>query len=186
MITFLCEDYYVVIRYLLLVILLASCSSKKTIYPDSGSFVIARPAPIIFTGGNSGSLLGFFGNPSVVIDRSQKEIVISGSESIRVKISGVENLSGSEAIVSLKQKDPVWYAPEEYFRKRGLLVPPDYSRDRFLKGVLGEYVLYLNDEIPLHSGRFELDEVGGVRALDLKTFSKVYYALNVGSKVSIK
>lgn len=171
-------------KLLLLALILAGCSSKSVNFQPSGSILIARPAPMVFIG-SEGSLLGFFGTSSVQIDRSRGEIVVTGAESIRVKISGIENLTGSEAVVSLKQKDPVWYAPEEYYRKRGLVVPPDYSRDRFLKGVLGEYVLYLNDEVPLHSGRFELDEVGGLRAEDTKDFSKIYYALNVGSKVSI-
>lgn len=173
-------------RYLLLTFLLASCSSQSVVFPASGSLIVARPAPPMRELSHDNSLLGFFGSPSVTIDRGKGEIQVSGSERFSVKVDGIENLEISEAVVSLKQKDPVWYAPEEYYRKRGLIVPPEYSRDRFLKGVLGEYVIYLNDQIPIHSGRFSLSEVGGIRAKDPKIFSKVYYALNVGSKVSIK
>lgn len=173
-------------RYLLLALFLASCSNQSVVFPTSGSLIVARPAPAVRELSHDNSLLGFFGSSSVIIDRAKGEIQVSGSEQFSVKVDGIENLKTTEAVVSLKQKDPVWYAPEEYYRKRGLIVPPDYSRDRFLKGVLGEYVIYLNDEIPIHSGRFRLSEVGGIRAKDSKDFSKIYYALNVGSKVSIK
>lgn len=52
--------------------------------------------------------------------------------------------------VGRKKKDPVWYAPDWYYVERGLPIPTPYSDVRYRPGVLGDYALYLSDEIAIH------------------------------------
>jgi L,D-transpeptidase YbiS len=53
------------------------------------------------------------------------------------------------------KKDPVWYAPDWYYVERGLPVPPAYSDERYRHGILGDYALYLSDEIAIHGTQDE-------------------------------
>jgi len=52
--------------------------------------------------------------------------------------------------VGRKKEGPVWYAPDWYYVERGLPIPTAYSEVRYRPGVLGDYALYLSDEIAIH------------------------------------
>jgi L,D-transpeptidase ErfK/SrfK len=52
--------------------------------------------------------------------------------------------------IGRKKKDPVWYAPDWYYVERGQPIPAAYSEVRYRPGVLGDYALYLSDEIAIH------------------------------------
>jgi hypothetical protein len=83
-----------------------------------------------------------------------------------------------------KQRNPLWYAPPSYFQQRQLPVPPEGDRARFRRGALGDFVLYITKEIPVHSGPVWTDDVGGIR-LDDTSLSKMYYMLPVGAPIEI-
>ncbi|HYO47076.1 MAG TPA: L,D-transpeptidase [Gemmatimonadota bacterium] len=52
--------------------------------------------------------------------------------------------------IGRKKKDPVWYTPDWYYVERGQPIPVAYSDVRYRRGVLGDYALYLSDEIAIH------------------------------------
>lgn len=87
----------------------------------------------------------------------------------------------AELSVLLKQRNAVWFAPDEYFAARGLAVPTENSRERYLKGALGDFVVYLDEDMALYSGPVDVPEIAGVR-LDPNDLARIYYLLPVGAK----
>ena len=52
--------------------------------------------------------------------------------------------------VGRMKEDPVWYAPDWHFIEKRQPVPPRDSPDRYVPGMLGDYALYIDDEIAIH------------------------------------
>jgi hypothetical protein len=84
-----------------------------------------------------------------------------------------------------KQRNPLWYAPDAYFAKRGLMVPPAGDRARFRRGALGDFVLFLNKDTPIHSGPIWSEDLGGAR-LDENDLSRVYYKVEAGTPIQVE
>ncbi|HJU85827.1 MAG TPA: L,D-transpeptidase [Gemmatimonadota bacterium] len=87
------------------------------------------------------------------------------------------------------KKDPVWYAPDWYYVERGLPVPPAYSDERYRRGILGDYALYLSDEIAIHGTRDE-SSVGrasshGCLRMRNADIAIVFPLVQVGTRVDI-
>jgi hypothetical protein len=53
-----------------------------------------------------------------------------------------QEISGNYNVI-LKQKRPLWYAPDNYYTERNLPLPGEGASERYLKGALGEYAIYL-------------------------------------------
>jgi lipoprotein-anchoring transpeptidase ErfK/SrfK len=91
--------------------------------------------------------------------------------------------------VGRKKKDPVWYAPDWYYVERGLPIPAPYSEVRYRTGVLGDYALYLSDEIAIH-GTQEESTVGrasshGCLRMRNADIAVVFPLVEVGTRVVI-
>jgi lipoprotein-anchoring transpeptidase ErfK/SrfK len=91
--------------------------------------------------------------------------------------------------VGRKKKDPVWYAPDWYYVERGLPIPIPYSEVRYRPGVLGDYALYLSDEIAIH-GTEEESTVGrasshGCLRMRNADIAVVFPLVEVGTRVVI-
>lgn len=91
--------------------------------------------------------------------------------------------------IGRKKEDPVWYAPDWYYVERGLAVPPAYSDQRYQRGMLGDYALYLSDEIAIHGtqnessvGRASSHGCLRMRNADIAT---IFPLVEVGTKVVI-
>lgn len=84
--------------------------------------------------------------------------------------------------VLLKQRNAVWFAPDDYYTARDLIPPSQTSRDRYLKGALGDFVVYLAEDFAIYSGPVDVPEISGIR-LDPSDLARIYYLLPVGSKV---
>ena len=87
------------------------------------------------------------------------------------------------------KKDPVWYAPDWYYVERGLPVPPAYSEERYRRGILGDYALYLSDEIAIHGTQDE-SSVGrasshGCLRMRNADIAVVFPLVQVGTRVDI-
>jgi hypothetical protein len=95
------------------------------------------------------------------------------------------NNGGDGLSVLLKQRNAVWFAPDEYFAARGLEVPAENSRERYLKGALGDFVVYLDEDMALYSGPVDVPEIAGVR-LDPNDLARIYYLLPVGAKAETR
>lgn len=91
--------------------------------------------------------------------------------------------------IGRKKEDPVWYAPDWYYVERGLPIPPAYSDERYHRGILGEYALYLSDEIAIH-GTADERSVGrasshGCLRMRNADIAAVFPLVEVGTKVVI-
>jgi lipoprotein-anchoring transpeptidase ErfK/SrfK len=91
--------------------------------------------------------------------------------------------------IGRKKKDPLWYAPDWYYVERDLTVPPAYSPERYRGGILGDYALYLSDEIAIH-GTPDESSVGrasshGCLRMRNADIAVVFPLVQVGTRVDI-
>ena len=91
--------------------------------------------------------------------------------------------------IGRKKKDPVWYAPDWYYVERGRPIPQAYSDVRYRPGVLGDYALYLSDEIAIH-GTDDESTVGrasshGCLRMRNADIAVVFPLVEVGTRVDI-
>ena len=158
---------------------------------NQGSLVIARPLPRQNV--ESSSLFGFMPQKQqdqklrlqIDID-SQTATVLKGALRLAsYPVSGIEGLEPGNYEVLHKQRHPVWYATDEYFSNRMLPVPGKNARERYLKGALGDFVIFLDNKMPLHNSQVFAEEVGGVRMQD-KDIAQIYYQLEVGAAIEVK
>ena len=91
--------------------------------------------------------------------------------------------------IGRKKQDPVWYAPDWYYVERDLPIPPAYSPARYRRGILGDYALYLSDEIAIH-GTEDESSVGrasshGCLRMRNADIAIVFPLVQVGTRVEI-
>ena len=94
-------------------------------------------------------------------------------------------MSPGRYTVALKQSNPLWYAPDSYFRQRSLRLPPEGSKDRFKRGALGSQALFLNEQTPIHSGPIGMSEIGGLR-ISPADMAKIFQSVQVGTVVEVR
>ncbi len=163
-------------------------------FTQDGSIVISRPLPHRYNASLPLTALGFVptyqsapGN-WLLIDTAKKTISLMEGEKVSMTSPADFGLSsikpGSYSLLH-KQRNPLWYAPESYFVSRKLAVPPDGDRSRFRRGALGDFVLYLDKDTPIHSGALWSGDVGGVK-LDDNALSKIFYVLQIGSPIQVQ
>jgi len=87
--------------------------------------------------------------------------------------------------VNLKQANPLWYAPDSYFRQRSLRLPPEGSKERFKRGALGSQALFLDEQTPIHSGPIGLVEIGGLR-ISPTDMATIFQSVQVGTVVEVR
>lgn len=112
--------------------------------------------------------------------------VYKGKEVLKViAAEGDIKLAAGEYPLQHKQRNPLWYAPDEYFSRRELRVPPRGDHFRYRRGALGNYALYPTMDFVIHSGPFWSEEVGGLKVseADLAT---VFVMMNVGTPIIVK
>lgn len=84
-----------------------------------------------------------------------------------------------------KQKQPLWYAPNEYFAKRQLSIPSSSDRLRYRRGALGQFALFPTTTFPIHCAPLWTEDVGGLR-LSATDLASIYYMLPVGAPIVVK
>ncbi len=163
---------------------------------QNGSLTISRRDPGVsrHQGDAFHQPLGFIPEPTtqhsgswLLVKTSQGVIELMNGEKVvsSIKGDGVRDLPHGVFKVKHKQRNPLWYAPDSYFSERALPAPLDGDKARYRRGALGDYVLFLDKQLPIHSGPIWLSHIGGVR-VDETELSKVYYSLNVGSVVEVR
>lgn len=171
----------------------ASKSIKGEKYISDGVLALVRAAPAASVGKDSGRLFGFVPLVSLhqgtwlSIKRDEKKIELFDGDRLlsSTDTPGLDRMTPGTYQVLHKQKAPLWYASDEYYQKRGMAVPPQGDRSRYLRGALGDFAIFIDKDLPLHSGPVWTPEVGGLR-LDEASISRIYYTLSVGSIVEIK
>lgn len=192
---------------LLAILTLTACSQYSNIVSWNGSsdasaahwqkdgmVSIFRNAPVVAHTGSQ-SALGFIpaalhGTPSgswLSIDREHSSIQLMKGDQVvyKLKGDGFPELKGGLYKVKHKQRNPLWYAPDSYFQERNLQPPAEGDKSRFRRGALGDFVIFIDQETPIHSGPMWLPAIGGVK-MDEADLSKVYYSLEVGSEIEVK
>lgn len=91
--------------------------------------------------------------------------------------------------IGRKKAGPVWYAPDWHYVERGLPVPARDSAERYIAGVLGDYALYLSDEIAIHGTR-DTASVGrasshGCLRMQNADIAVVFDLVDVGTRVVV-
>lgn len=121
------------------------------------------------------------------VDRATAKLSLyKGREIVKqIQGEGVVSMNSGEYFLQHKQKAPLWYAPNEYFTKRQLAVPPSENRLRYRRGALGDLALYPTTTFPIHSAPLWSDEVGGLRISEADLAS-IYFMLPVGAPVVVK
>jgi len=152
--------------------------------------LVARSVPEISAPDFEQSLLGFM--PINELSATEHWVAINGAEKTVELMRGRQVVELFEAPsvatdfaagsykVELMQSDALWYAPDQYFENRGLETPPAGSKGRYLKGALGNQVIYLSESIFLHDSPLFAAEVGGLQ-LDSESLQKLAELIEVGS-----
>ena len=167
-------------------------SKSEASLNSSGSFMIARQIPAPSSGAVTSARAfapGFLASRSgtwLKLDRGAKTISVMNGETVvqSVQGEGLDRLTDGQYSILHKQRNPLWYAPESYFSRRGLTSPAEGDRTRFRRGALGSFAIFLAKDLPIHCGPMWSDEIGGVR-LAVDDISRLYYALELGAPVEV-
>ena len=117
---------------------------------------------------------------------SQKISLFHGKTLVKeIQGEGDVAIARGDYFLQHKQKHPVWYAPDSYFAKRLLNVPPAGDRLRYRRGALGDFALYPTTSFPIHSAALWTEEVGGLR-VSPEDLASLYLELPVGAPIVIK
>ena len=125
--------------------------------------------------------------PKMTIDTTKHTLTLTrpGETPITMKAQGAYTLKKGAYTVALKQTDPLWYAPPTYFLRRGMKVPPDGSKERFMRGALGHQALFFDKQLAVHSGPVWNDEIGGVK-LSREDMTAVFETVSVGTVIEVR
>lgn len=91
--------------------------------------------------------------------------------------------------VQMKERDPVWYAPDWYFTEHGLPIPPDTASSRRFPGELGPAAVFLQHDLAIH-GTERPEILGqavshGCIRLSNANALRLYHEVLVGTEVLI-
>ena len=112
--------------------------------------------------------------PHLIVHGASHSLTLSlpGSAPITIKAQGTYAMKPGSYAVALKQNDPLWYAPPTYFL-------------RFMRGALGNKAIFLDREIPIHSGPMWTEEIGGLR-VSADDMARIFDAVTVGGQVEVQ
>jgi len=174
----------------------AKSTVPVTTYPSTGIVSLAGPIPAIQPPSAilaSARALGFVPTQAihdgswVSIESSTGMVrLMNGSSELRSGVAeGAKKLRAGTFQLRHKQRSALWHAPESYFASRGLAVPAAGAKDRFLRGALGEFSLFIDKATPIYSGPLWTPELGGVR-VEENLLSSMYYSLKVGAPIEVR
>lgn len=183
--------------------LLSACSLTTGEQQDrtwlrDGSLGLSRPVPAASTTAGStspraslradhASTVDTGGSNFIVISRKDRTLtaISPNSSPLVFKSEGAQHLPEGTFSITLKEENPLWYAPREYFLKRSLTLPEEGSRERFKRAALGSKTIFLSNHTPIHSGPVWMEEIGGVR-LGAAEMQQLFSMITVGTRVEIR
>lgn len=162
-------------------------------FRKDGMVAVSRSVPSPVSAG-SAAMLGFA--PSQIkagpgtwlsVNRNDRKLVVLDGASVVTSVSGdgMELLQPGSYKVVHKQRSPLWYAPDNYFASRLLVAPPQNHPERFRRGALGDFAVFLDGDVTIHSGALWTEDVGGIR-LSESDMAKLYYSIAVGSSLEVQ
>jgi len=184
---------------IILLILLNACSfttknntlpievvKKETI--KNGSFAINRTIPKK-TNIKYAYSLGFLPHESednwLLINKNEKTIkLMENKTEVKSFIADFNKVIVGEFEIALKQEKPLWHATETYFQKRKMEIPETGSKNRYLRGALGNKALFLENNLVIFSSPVSNSEVEGIQ-VNNEVLDTLYKSLQIGTKVVI-
>lgn len=178
------------------ILFLCSCAlytgEHQRNWQRDGGIIVSRPAPAISPASQQ-RLLAFMPVDNqhtghwLEIDTTSNSLSLMDGDSQIASITSdnLKSLIPGTYTIAHKQVNALWHAPDRYYQMRNLPVPAPGSTDRYLRGALGKYVIYLNADLPIHSGPLDLSSVSDVQ-IDEQSLSKMYYHLDIGGVVEVK
>jgi hypothetical protein len=174
-------------------------NSSNSQWLNDGSLGLSRPVPPVSklsATTNSPDSTGLTASPSaastedsiaLIVSRSDRTLtaIRPGAKPLVVKTEGAQLLPRGSFSVTMKEENPLWYAPKEYFVNRAMPVPSEGSRERFKRAALGDRTIYLNDQTPIHSGPVWLKEIGGLRVPNTQ-MDQLFSMVSVGTRVEVR
>lgn len=178
--------------------LCSACSANKTDpsldknWLADGSISIYQTIPAN-TNFIPASLMGFLPTESMhqgnwlLIDTKKRTVsLMEGSREITNSSGqGINALQAGSYQVLHKQRNPLWYAPDSYFKSHQLPSPPEGDVNRYRRGALGDFALFITKDTPIHSGPVWTSEIGGVQIND-NDLAKIYYLLPIGAPIEVR
>ncbi len=187
---------------------LSSCSlykSKNADFLESGTIVISHQVPLkeSVAGFNTpeeklfAPLIGYFpptlsylpadNETWLEINKENSKIALyKGNALIKeMKVEGMASLPNGDYFLQRKQKEPIWYAPDNYFTSRQLKVPSVEDKLRYRKGALGKFALFPTTSFPIHCAPLWSEDVGGLKVAPADLAS-IYYMIQVGAPIVVK
>jgi hypothetical protein len=174
-------------------------AAQRSVEPlASGVITVSRQIPAAeaaadipalgFLPGEARSVATAAGKPlTLVLNRGKGTVSLLSGEQVvtTVKGEGLDLLAPGSYEVVHKQRNPLWYAPDSYFTARHLPTPTTHDRERFRKGALGEFALFLDKDTAIHAGPIFTNEVGGVRLAE-DAIAQLYYRIPVGTTIQVR
>ena len=177
---------------------------SKVLYQKSGTILVSRTIPaqieVAAVAGKHRLMMPLIGYipPStgflpadnetwLEVDSSKKTITLFRGKAVVTIVQAEGAVSAAPGLYALqhKEKDPVWYAADEYFTKRQITPPSEESEGRYLRGALGSYALFPTDSFAIHSAVVWTSDVGGLKVARAD-LAKLFYMLPLGSSIIIK
>jgi hypothetical protein len=121
------------------------------------------------------------------VDRQSKKLTLfKGKSPLKVFVAeGNIDIGPGDFYLQHKQKEPLWYAPDEYFEHRKLATPKPGDRLRYRRGALGRYALYPTTTFPIHCGAVWSPDVGGLK-VSSSDLASIYYMLPLGAPIVVR
>lgn len=126
-------------------------------------------------------------SPQLIVSRRDRSItaIRPGEAPLVMKADGAQYLPPGSFSITARELAPLWYAPSRYFRRRSMSIPAEGSRERFKRAALGSRVLYLNNQVPIHSGPIWMEEIGGIR-LSENDMVQLFSLATVGMRLDVR
>lgn len=170
----------------------SSGGPTSEIWLSDGMLAVSRevPAP---SETEAAELLGFMPfyvghvGPWLMVDKRKQTITLmDGQQEVRKAMgAGFDGIAPGSYELAHKQRAALWYAPDSYFIERGLAVPEQGAKERFRRGALGEFALFIDKDTPIHSGPVWTKDVGGIQIPEGE-LSRIYYQLEVGAPIEVR
>ena len=182
--------------------LLAGCSAgrvpaqtgdrKALSWLGSGSILISGPMPEA-SSASQRTMLGFLPAEvesrgvwlSLDTARGVLRLMEGLKETLSVRIKEIADVKPGSYELMHKQRDALWHAPEEYFVNRSLSVPPKGDKSRYLRGALGDFVLYISPDLAIHNAPVWTQEIGGIQ-LNETDIAALYSKCQLGAVVEVE
>ncbi|MGI6681115.1 MAG: L,D-transpeptidase [Bdellovibrionota bacterium] len=122
----------------------------------------------------------------LLVDTKERTLEIKRGDATLETILLKGNIGVRPGIYSVfsKEEAPLWYASDSYYYNRNLVPPRRDSKSRYVKGALGNFAIFLNDNLAIHDSKINSFDVQGLR-LGSNDIKKVYSMLESGALVRV-